>query len=84
MLVLFEAQLNSHWQWIMYNSACALIASVWVAEEKEGVEKGEKKTTPVSQFGSITATLVDGMVLSLSQWGATGQTAEGTCIVLCG
>ncbi|XP_076445026.1 sperm-associated antigen 17-like isoform X2 [Babylonia areolata] len=48
-------------------------------EEKEGGEQAEKekKAPPVSQFGSLTATLIDGMVLSLSQWGATGETAEG-------
>ncbi|KAL8578119.1 hypothetical protein ACOMHN_055439 [Nucella lapillus] len=51
-------------------------------EEKEGGGEGkeggkEKKVPPVSQFGSLTASLVDGMVLALSQWGSSGQTAEG-------
>nr|KAG5694504.1 hypothetical protein BaRGS_014235 [Batillaria attramentaria] len=44
-------------------------------EKKE--EEKDKKPLPVSQFGSIAATLCDGMVISLSQWGATGETAEG-------
>jgi hypothetical protein len=47
-----------------------LILFIYFSEEKE-------KKTAASQFGSMTVNLVDGMVLSLSQYGPNGEIPEG-------
>lgn len=39
--------------------------------------KSEDKKTAVSAFGSITAQLMDGMTMSLSQFGESGTCEEG-------
>nr|XP_022292317.1 sperm-associated antigen 17-like isoform X8 [Crassostrea virginica] len=40
-------------------------------------QKSEGDKTSVSAFGSITAQLMDGMTLALSQFGATGESKDG-------
>jgi hypothetical protein len=51
-----------------------------------GSIKSEGKKDAVSAFGSITAQLMDGMAMSLSQFGETGECDEGMneCIKLQG
>ena len=39
--------------------------------------KSEDKKTAVSAFGSITAQLMDGMTLALSQYGESGACQDG-------
>nr|XP_006825433.1 PREDICTED: sperm-associated antigen 17-like isoform X3 [Saccoglossus kowalevskii] len=48
-----------------------------VKDEDEGSKKEEKKKNkPISSFGCFTATMNDGMVLSLSNYGNQGKTSE--------
>ena len=48
-----------------------------VAKPVDAEQEGTKKPFAVSAFGSITANLVDGMVLSFSYFGPTGETEAG-------
>lgn len=45
-------------------------------------QKSEGDKTSVSAFGSITAQLMDGMTLALSQFGATGESKDGKPSIL--
>jgi hypothetical protein len=47
----------------------------------ERVVKTEGDKNSVSAFGSITAQLIDGMTLSLSQFGASGESKDGKLIL---